>query len=145
MPLNPAKVGAIYPSFRYEVSREKVREYALATGLTDDRYLAQTGEVIAPPTFAACFTITRGASFFGDPDLGAHAGVVHGAQEYVLHRPLRVGDVLSCTPTITGITVRGRNEFLSVEIAGVDAGTGDAAVTSRGTFVFLGSAATEGG
>ena len=146
MALNPARIGHRYPSYRYEVSREKVREYALVTGVTDPRVLADpadvaAGDVVAPATFAACFTVTRGgAGMFGDTELGAHWTLVHGAQEYVFHRPIRVGDVLECTPSIADITARGRNEFLTLEIECVDASTGEPVVTSRGTIVFLGSA-----
>lgn len=146
MALNPARVGHRYPSYHYEVSREKVREYALVTGVTDPRATADAAQVpasdvVAPATFAACFTVTRGgAAMFADPDLGAHWTLVHGAQEYVFHRPVRVGDVLACTPSIADIAVRGRNEFLTLLIECVDAATGEPVVDSRGTIVFLGSA-----
>ena len=36
--LNREKVGTAYPSYTYEVSREKIREYAIALGETDPRY-----------------------------------------------------------------------------------------------------------
>lgn len=128
------------------MSREKVREYALVTGTTDPAYLADpadvpSGEIVAPPTFAACFTVTRGGgAMFTDPDLGAHWTLVHGSQEYEFHRPIRVGDVLECTPWIADISARGRNEFLTLQIDCVDAGSKEPVVTSRGTIIFLGSA-----
>jgi acyl dehydratase len=120
------------------VSREKVREYAQATGHSDPSYAAQEGEVVAPPTFAACFTVVRGGgSMFADPELGAHPALVHGSQEYELHRPVRVGDVLECTPWIADIADRGRMELLTLQIDCVDAETGEQVVTSRGTIVFF--------
>jgi acyl dehydratase len=128
------------------VSREKVREYALATGVQDQVYTAdardvRAEDVVAPPTFAACFTVIHGgAGMFTDPDLGAHFTLVHGTQEYEFHRPVRVGDVLECTPSIADITTRGRNEFLTLQVDCVDADTQEPVVTSRGTIVFLGSA-----
>ncbi len=146
MALNPAKVGAVYPTYRYEVSREKIREYAMALGETDPRYTSQD-DCVAPPTFAAAFTITRGAlDLFADPDLGAHPALVHGSQRFVWQgRPLRPGDVLACTPRIGSITNRGRNEFLTIVLDCVHEGSGEPALSAETTIVFLGSAAPAAG
>ncbi|HWH32914.1 MAG TPA: MaoC family dehydratase N-terminal domain-containing protein [Egibacteraceae bacterium] len=139
--LNKARVGHRYPSYRYEVSREKIREYANATGVSDPQYAADEGDVVAPPMFAACFTVIRGgAGMFGDAELGAHFALVHGSQEYEFHRPVRLGDVLECTPFIADIQWKGRNEFLTLQVDCNDATTGEPVVTSRGVIVFLGSA-----
>ena len=146
MALNPAKVGAVYPTYRYEVSREKIREYAMALGESDPRYTSQGEDCVAPPTFAAAFTITRGAlDLFADPELGAHPALVHGSQRFVWHgRPLRPGDVLACKPRIASITARGRNEFLVIELDCVHEGSGEPALTAETTIVFLGSAPQDG-
>ena len=145
MALNPAKVGASYPTYRYEVSREKIREYAMALGETDPRYTAEGEDCVAPPTFAAAFTITRGAlDLFADPELGAHPALVHGSQRFTWHgRPLRPGDVLACRPRIASITNRGRNEFLTIMVDCVHEESGDPALTAETTIVFLGSAPQE--
>ena len=121
------------------MSREKVREYARATGVTGPAAEAETGDVIAPPTFAACFTVTRSVELFLDPELGAHFNLVHGSQEYEFHRPVRVGDTLICTPSIADIKAKGHMEFLTQVIECVDAETEEPVVTSRGTIIFLGS------
>lgn len=143
--LNTDRIGHRYPSYRYEVSREKIREYAQATGVTDPAYADDAADIVAPPTFAACFTVIRGGdAMFADPDLGAHTTLVHGSQEYEWHRALRPGDVLECTPWIADITVRGRHELLTLQVDCVDAASGEPAVTSRGMLVFLGSAPQEG-
>jgi hypothetical protein len=146
MALNPAKVGATYPTYRYEVAREKIREYATALGESDPRYTAEGDDCVAPPTFVAAFTITRGAlDLFADPELGAHPALVHGSQRFVWHgRPLRPGDVLACTPRIASITARGRNEFLVIELDCVHEGSGEPALTAETTIVFLGSAPQDG-
>jgi hydroxyacyl-ACP dehydratase HTD2-like protein with hotdog domain len=95
-----------------------------------------TGDVIAPPTFAACFTL-RGSEWVSDPELGAHANLVHGSQAFEFHRPLRVGDTLACTPTISDIANKGRMDILTVQVECVDAGTGQPAVTARSTIIFF--------
>jgi acyl dehydratase len=119
------------------VSREKVREYAAATGVRGPALDDDAGPTVAPPTFAACFTVGRGGAMFSDPELGAHFNLVHGSQEYTFHRPIRVGDILECTPKIADIKAKGAMEFLTLEIECVDAVTRDPVVTSRGTIIFF--------
>jgi hypothetical protein len=142
MALNQAKVGTVYASYTYEVSREKIREYASALGESDPRYYSEGDDCIAPPTFAAAFTVIKGgAAAFSDPDLGAHPVLVHGSQRFAFGtRPVRPGDVLTCTPRIASITARGRNEFLVVEVDCRFADSGESAVLAESTIVFLGSA-----
>jgi acyl dehydratase len=126
------------------VSREKIREYANATGVSDPQYQADEGDMVAPPMFAASFTVIRGgAPMFGDQELGVHFALVHGSQEFEFHRPVRIGDTLECTPQIADINWKGRNEFLTLQIDCVDADTKEPVVTSRGVIVFLGSAPQE--
>jgi hypothetical protein len=142
MALNRDKIGTSYPSYTYEVSREKIREYATALGESDPRYVSDGHDCIAPPTFAACFTVVKGGTAaLSDPELGSHPALVHGTQRYVYGaRPLRPGDVLSCTPRIASITARGRNEFLVIEVDCRFAGSDELAVRSEATIAFLGSA-----
>jgi hypothetical protein len=146
MALNRDKLGTSYPSYTYEVSREKIREYAMALGESDPRYFSDGDDGVAPPTFAACFTVVKGgAAALSDPQLGSHPALVHGTQRYVYGaRPLRPGDVLTCTPRIAGITARGRNEFLVIAVDCRFAGSDELAVRSEATIVFLGSAPTAG-
>lgn len=151
MALNQSKVGSSYPTYRYEVSREKIREYAMALGETDPRYHSDGDDCVAPPTFAAAFTLTKGLMLLmSDSELGAHPALVHGSQAFRYGtRPLRPGDVLECSPRIASITTRGRNEFLTTVVDCRFAGTDELAVEAEVVIVFLGSApqddaATEG-
>ena len=114
-----------------------MREYALATGVGGEAAEAETGATLAPPTFAACFTVTRSGAMFADTELGAHFNLVHGSQEYEFHRPVRVGDTLVCTPRIAEIKAKGNMDFLTLEISCVDAETDEPVVTSRGTIIFF--------
>lgn len=144
MALNPSKVGTSYPAYRYEVSRAKIHEYARAIGETDPRYLSEGDDLVAPPTFAACFTITQGGeAAFADPELGTHHSLVHGAQRYVFgERPLRPGDVLTCTPRVADISARGANEYMVLEVD-CRFGDGSLAVRSEETIVFFDSAPSQ--
>lgn len=142
MALNTALVGKVYPAYSYEVSREKIRDYASALGETDARYFSDGDDCVAPPTFAAAFTVIRGGDLaFKDPELGAHKALVHGSQRFAYgSRALVPGDLLLCTSHIEGITTRGENEFLELHVTCNFADTGKLAVRSEATIVFLGSA-----
>ncbi len=139
MALNRSKVGTTYPSYRYEVSREKIHEYAVSLGETDPRYLSDGEDCVAPRTFVACFTVARGAKApFSDPDLGAHLNLLHGAQAFIFgERLLRPGDVLVCTPRIADISSFGRSEVLTLEVECHFSDSGKRAVLSRSTIVFM--------
>jgi hypothetical protein len=141
MALNQDKVGETYPSYTYEVSREKIREYAAALGENDPRYFSAGDDCVAPPTFAACFTVIKGGeAVMSDPELGVHFALVHGSQSYEYgDQPLKPGDVLTCTPRIADISLRGRNELLTIEVD-CRFEDGELAVRSTGVIVFLGSA-----
>lgn len=146
MALNTALIGKAYPAYRYEVSREKIREYAAALGETDPRYYSDGDDCVAPPTFAAAFTVIRGGEpAFSDPELGAHRALVHGSQRFAYgERPVVPGDVLICVPHIEAISHRGENEFMELHVTCTFADSGDLAVRSEATIVFLGSAPKAG-
>jgi acyl dehydratase len=137
--VDKTRTGHRYPSYRYEVSRAKIEEYAAATGFPVPD--PEDAPVIAPHIFAACFTVMRGAALLReDAQLGGSGPIVHAGQEYDFHRRAASGDVLTCTPTITDITDRGANTFLTLEIACVDE-RDEPVVTSRQTIAYLGAAA----
>lgn len=139
MALARDRVGTTYPTYVYEVSREKIREYAQAVGETDPRYRSDGDDCVAPPTFASCFTLVQGGqAALADPALGAHERMVHSAQEFDFgDRPLRPGDVVECTPRIADVSVRRGNELLTLEVDCRFRDDGRRAVRSRTTLVFL--------
>jgi acyl dehydratase len=102
---------AVTPAEPYEVSRVKIAEFAEAIGdpnpLYRDRAAAQAAgypDVIAPPTFPVVITMTATRQLMSDPELGLnYAMVVHGEQRFTYSRPLRAGDVIVATATISQI------------------------------------------
>ncbi|MFF5258951.1 MaoC family dehydratase N-terminal domain-containing protein [Actinomadura viridis] len=122
MPLNRDFIGRSFPpSDPYEVSRVKIREFADAIGDGNPIYrdpeaakAAGHPDVIAPPTFP--IVVSLGNPALADPELGLnYAMVVHGEQRFEYTRPVRAGDVLVCTSTITEIRSIGNNEKMVVE------------------------------
>lgn len=131
MPINPDYVGrALAASQPYEVSREKIREFAEAIGDSCPAYTSFEAaqalgypDVIAPPTFAFVLGMRLGHDLVHDPDLGLdYSRVVHGEQQFVHYRPIRAGDVLIGTPRVDDIKTRAGNDMLtwSAEIMTTD-------------------------
>ena len=152
MPLNRDFIGREYPfSGTFEVGREHIRQFATAIGETspvctdvDAAKAAGHPDVVAPPTFLTTLNFrfaTEGPVV--DPELGLnYALVVHGEQEFQLHRPVRAGDVLSVVSRVTDIRDAGRNEIMVVEGEVTDA-TGERVATVRSSIVSRGTAAGE--
>ncbi|MEO3829986.1 MaoC family dehydratase N-terminal domain-containing protein [Actinomadura sp. B10D3] len=145
MALNRDFIGRTFPpSDPYEVSRVKIREFADAIGDRNPVYRDQEAakaagypDVIAPPTFP--IVVSLGNPGLADPDLGLnYAMVVHGEQRFAYTRPLRAGDVITCTSTITEIKSIGSNEKMVVETE-VRTVEGELVCTSYNTIVERGA------
>ena len=130
MAMNNAVIGKSYPATEaYEVSREKIREFADAIGDDNPAYrdieaakaLGYT-DVIAPPTFPVVLSFVAGRQVIGDPELGIdYSRVVHGEQRFEYSRPIQAGDRLTATVTIEDIRSAAGNEILTMRSAAADA------------------------
>ena len=149
MALNPAFAGRVYPPTEpYEVSREKIREFAAA--LRDDNPLYRDAEaarslgypdVIAPPTFPIVLTMRASDAVINDPDLGLdYSRVVHGEQGFSYSRPIQAGDVLQVTVSIESVRSIGGNDML-VTRGDVTTLDGEHVVTASAMLVARGDAA----
>ena len=147
MAVDQSFVGRVYPPTPpYEVSREKIREFANA--INDQNPACHDVEaaralghpdVVAPPTFAIVLTLPAGAQFVADPEAGVdYARVVHGEQRFVHHRPIVAGDELQVTLTVENIRVAAGNELITnrSEVKTVD---GELVTTAYGVIVVRGS------
>ena len=123
MPINRDFIGRSFPPGQpYEVSREKIREFADAIGDPNPIYRDTEAakalghpDVIAPPTFPIVLSLRAGAGIIFDPSLGLdYSRVVHGEQRFTYRRPVRVGDALVATPTIIDIRDAGSNELMTI-------------------------------
>ncbi len=150
MPINRDFIGREYPAAdTYEVSREKIRDFAIAVGDSNPAYLDRSAavalgypDVIAPPTFLTVLGFRFGLdSPIVDPELGLNYFlVVHGEQRFVAHRPVYAGDVLTSVTTVADIRDAGRNELLTM-VTEVTAADGAKVATLSGTLVSRGTAA----
>ena len=126
--MNRDLIGKEYPPFTYEVGREKIREYALATKLKNRIHLdpevarkSPYGTVVAPPTFAAVYCGGVLKTLFTDRDLGMDVPrIVHGEQAFRFGDVVKSGDRITTTARIDDIFSKSNesgvtNEFLVVK------------------------------
>ena len=103
----------------YAVGREKVREYAYATGETDARCTdpeaaraAGFADVVAPPMFAAVYSGPAIWPAVVDPEVGIDfARMVHGAQAFTWHEPVVAGDEITTEAALDEQSERGGLQF----------------------------------
>src|SRR5256885_13400327 len=109
--INRGVLGKEFPPYAVTVERGKVREFARAIGDLNPFYLddrvgaaSEWGDVIAPPTFATTFRDEGADTNALLRELGADISrVLHGEQEFEIHRQLQPGQTYLCRPTAADI------------------------------------------
>lgn len=141
--LEQSLVGMEGSVFIVEVERGQIKRFAEAIGdpnplFSDQEAAAKTpyGGIIAPPTFA----ITFGADGSGALQLELdYRRMLHGGQEFIFFRPIRVGERLYCQSKVVDLYERegkgGGMQFLVIDTEAKDA-EGNHIVTSRNTIVY---------
>jgi acyl dehydratase len=112
MTVNTDAIGKRYGPETYAVGREKIVEYALATGETDPLHLdvaaaraAGHADIVAPPMFAVVYQARAVTRAMFDPELAIDfAHLVHGGQEFRWERLAIAGDELTTTLTVADIS-----------------------------------------
>ena len=139
-------VGMEFPPFTVTVERGRVKDFARAIGDAnpfhlDDRVGAASefGDVIAPPTFPITFRDEGSDTSVLLRALGTDISrILHGEQEFEIHRPLRPGQTYLCRVRVvdqyekSGKT--GAMAFVVRETAITDAGN-DIVATMRSVTV----------
>ncbi|MFN2526001.1 MAG: MaoC/PaaZ C-terminal domain-containing protein [Actinomycetota bacterium] len=138
MPLNTELVGKHYGSTTYEVTAEAIDKYARATNDENERYLAGE-DLVAPPVFPVVPAFSSFMEAGMDPDLQADLlRLVHGAQEHVLHRPIKAGDVLTVDTVLESVDQKETGETFTVKATEKDR-DGEVVAEVRGTMFIRGS------
>jgi acyl dehydratase len=123
MAVNTDAVGKTYAPTLYAVGREKVKEYALATGETNPLHLdhqaaraAGYRDVVAPPMFAVVYCGPALGPALFDPEVGIDfALLVHGGQEFKWGPLVVAGDEIETTVSVRSIDERMGNGFFVFE------------------------------
>jgi acyl dehydratase len=118
-----AALGKSYPPTTYAVGREKIREYAFATGETNPLHLDVTAareagyaDVVAPPMFVVVYAAPAVAPGLFDPEVGIDfARMVHGGQEFKWGPLVVAGDEITTTTTLKDVTQRESMSFYVFE------------------------------
>ena len=149
MALDRSFIGRTYPASPvYEVSREKIREFADSIGDANPLYrdadaarAAGYPDVIAPPTFVTIINLAAINVIINDPELGLDYGrMVHGAQNFTYHRPVHAGDRLVVVTHVDDIMSRAGNDFITM-IAEIFTDQDERVITARAQLVVRGTAA----
>jgi acyl dehydratase len=123
MPERDAVIGKAYPPVLYAVGREKIREFALATGETNPLHLeldaaraAGHRDLVAPPMFAVVFCAPALGPALFDPELGINfARMVHGGQEFRWGPLVTAGDEITTEARVKDVSERERLAFFVFE------------------------------
>lgn len=113
-------VGRTYEAPGQVVDGTRARAFAKAIAGADE--VAEPDAV--PPTFAAVYLLfpTLG-QLFGDAELGVNlAGLIHGEQEFTLHRPVHPGDVVDARARISSVEDKRGMTFVGVDLDGTRGG-----------------------
>jgi acyl dehydratase len=139
--VNTSVIGKEYPPYTVTVERGRIKDFARAIGdanpfYLDDRVGAASpwGNVIAPPTFLTTF---RDENDTGTMlrDLGVDiARVLHGEQEFEIHRPITPGETFLCRSRILDVYEKtgksGPMAFVVREMTATDS-TNEIVATAR--------------
>lgn len=129
-------------SFAYEIGREKIKEFARAVkdghpAHFDDiagRELGHGG-IIAPITFVSVIGTAILPELFDNLLIGYGIGdILHSDQQIVLHRPIRIGDVLGSDLCLESFRQSSGSDIM-VTLNTMTDGFGEPVATTRTTFV----------
>ena len=138
MPLNAELVGKEYDTSTFDVTADAIEKYARATNDLNERYLSGA-DVIAPPVFPVVAAFSAFMTAAMDDELGADLlRLVHGAEEHVLYRPIKAGDVLTVTPVLESIEQKDTGETFTAKATLTDP-RGEPVAEVRGTMFIRGS------
>jgi acyl dehydratase len=140
MTVNSEAIGKRYAPTTYAIGREKIAEFALATGETDPLYLdvaaaraAGHADVVAPPMFVVVYQNRSIVQALFDPELGIDfAHLVHGEQAFSWARLTVAGDELTTTLTVADISERMGMSFYAFATESINQ-RGETVCTGRWT------------
>ena len=145
MAVDTKHIGKKYPTFVYEIGREKIKEFARAVGEVNPLYLneekakeSKYGDIIAPPTFAAVYAGGPVGKMLLDGDLALNLMMlVHGEQDFEYFNVAKPGDIMSTECEIAEIYEKKGKSFVTAQTETKNQ-DGELVVRARWTFVIRG-------
>ncbi|MDM5209184.1 MaoC family dehydratase N-terminal domain-containing protein [Cytobacillus kochii] len=140
--LDQTIIGKTGPTFMFEVDKRHVKQFAQAIGddnplYTEPTYADQSpyNGLIAPPTFPVVAGV-EGEGIELDLD---KKRMLHGEQSFIYHRPLKVGESLTCQIKVADLYEKegkkGKMQFIILDTEMRDT-EGDLVVTSRMNIIY---------
>jgi acyl dehydratase len=123
-----AELTAREGGFVYAVGREKIREFALATGETDPLHRdldaarrAGYPDLVAPPMMVSVYAAPVFRELLWSPGLGVDRRLtVHGAQRFDWPALVIAGDEVTTVAELRGQEMRGANRLIEIETRSVN-------------------------
>jgi acyl dehydratase len=130
MPIDQSLVGRSFPPTRpYEVTEDRVRAFAEATG-------AAYGGGAAPATFPIVLAFEAMNAFLEAEQVDLFR-IVHGEQKFAYERPVVPGDVLTATLTVASLRQIAGNDIIGTASEITDA-AGSLVCSTSATLVHRG-------
>lgn len=137
MGLNAELAGKDYGTKTFEVTADAIEKYARATNDLNDCYLGE--DVVASPVFPVVPAFDAFMAAGMDPELQADVlRLVHGAEEHVLHKPIRPGDTLTVTTALESVETKETGETFTMKATQTNQ-DGDVVAEVRGTMFIRGT------
>jgi acyl dehydratase len=114
MPVDQSLVGRSFPpTAAYEVTEDRLRDFAAAVGVAYDG-----GQ--APPTFPIVLAFDAMNAFLEAEAIELFR-IVHGEQKFAYERPIVAGDVLAATLTVASLRQIAGNDIIGTTSEVTDA------------------------
>lgn len=108
MTINQKFLSKQYPQISYHVSIEKLKEFLIAVKADQEKF-----STIVSPTFPVVFQHELLGAVLFDPELKLNlAKLVHGEQEFIFYKPIKVDDTITSSGRIEKIFQKGPHDFV---------------------------------
>ncbi|MEY4497598.1 MAG: hypothetical protein RLZZ364_903 [Actinomycetota bacterium] len=106
--ISPESIGRTFPGTKsITVTQSEIDQFCAVIGESDTS--------IAPPTFSIRISLDQSEAILTSPEVGIKWDrLVHGDQKFEIKRPIKAGDVVTCSSTIESARVVAGNEIISV-------------------------------
>ena len=105
--IKPEAIGRTFKGAEVTITQKEIDDFCAVLGSSDTS--------VAPPTFSIRISLAQSQSVLTSPEVGVDWDrIVHGDQKFVIHKPLKAGDVVRCDSTLEGYKQVAGNEFVTV-------------------------------
>ena len=106
--ISPDSIGRTFPGTEsITISQSEIDSFCAVIG--------ESNTSIAPPTFSIRISLQQSEAILTSPEVGIKWDrLVHGDQKFDIKRPIKAGDIVTCSSTIESARVVAGNEIISV-------------------------------